>query len=61
MAHFIELTQIFDGNYHLEMRKIMVSVEKICFYYDRVIVLNDRLISVEEGCNEITELIKKAM
>lgn len=61
MVHFIELTQIFEGDYHLEMRKIKVSVEQICFYYDKRIVFNDRAISVEEGCNEITELIKKAM
>lgn len=60
MAHFIQLTQNFEGLYGREKRKIMVAIEQICFYCDHHLVFNDRAIDVEESFEEITNLINKA-
>jgi len=59
-AHFIQLTQNFEGLYGREKRKIMVAIEQICFYYDHRLVFNDRGIDVDESFEEITNLINKA-
>ena len=61
MAHFIQLTQNFEGLYGREKRKIMVAIEQICFYYKQCLIFNSKSIDVEESFEEIRNLINKAM